>query len=66
MTDLATKLAYTIAEAMAATGMSDDWLYRQHHAGKITMKKAGSRTVIPAEDLARLIESLPALPRIPA
>lgn len=57
------KLAYTIAEAAAASGLSDDTLYRKHHAGEITMRKAGRRTLIMAEDLQRLIQALPALPR---
>lgn len=60
MTD---KLAYTIAEAVEATGLSDDTLYRKHQAGEITMKKSGRRTLIEADDLRRLIASLPALPR---
>ncbi|PHY14155.1 hypothetical protein CSW58_01155 [Caulobacter sp. B11] len=57
------RLAYTIAEACAATGLSDDTLYRKHQAGEITMKKSGRRTLIPAADLERLIDNLPALPR---
>lgn len=57
------KLAYTIAEAAEATGLSDDTLYRKHQTGEITMKKAGRRTLIPAADLAHLIDSLPPLPR---
>lgn len=57
------KMAYTIKEAMAATGWSSDTLYRKHHRGEITMKKSGRSTVIPAEDLKRAIESLPSLPR---
>ncbi len=57
------KLAYTVAEAAAATGLSDDTLYRKHHAGEITMRKAGRRTLIMAADVQALLESLPALPR---
>ena len=57
------KLAYTIAEAVEATGLSDDTLYRKHQAGEITMKKAGRRTLIDATDLKRLIDNLPTLPR---
>lgn len=57
------RLSYTIAEACEATGLSDDTLYRKHHAGEITMKKAGRRTLVTAEDLERLIASLPDLPR---
>jgi excisionase family DNA binding protein len=57
------KLAYTVAEACAVTGLSDDTLYRKHHAGEITMRKAGRRTLIMAADLEALIERLPALGR---
>lgn len=59
----AEKLAYTVAEAAAATGLSPDTLYRKHHAREITMRKAGRRTLITAEDLAKVIASLPELPR---
>lgn len=57
------KISYTVAEAVEKTGLSDDTLYRYHHAGRITMKKAGRRTLIPADDLVALIASLPELPR---
>lgn len=57
------KLAYTIAEAVAATGHSDDTLYRKHHAGEITMRKSGRKTIILAEDLERMLAALPPLPR---
>ena len=60
---MAEKLAYTIAEAVDATGLSDDTLYRKHQSGEITMKKAGRRTLIDAADLKRLIDNLPTLPR---
>lgn len=60
---MADKLAYTIAEAVEATGLSDDTLYRKHQAGEITMRKAGRRTLINAADLQRLIDNLPPLPR---
>lgn len=57
------KIAYTIAEAARATGLSDDTLYRKHNAGEITMRKVGRRTIIPALDLQHLIDAAPALPR---
>lgn len=63
MTDAPTKLAYTIPEAVKASGLSRDTLYRRHNDGVITMKKAGRRTLIPAADLEQLIADLPALPR---
>jgi len=63
MDQIVEKMAYTIAEACEATGLSDDTLYRRHAAGEITMRKAGRRTLIPKADLERLIASLPELPR---
>lgn len=59
----AEKLSYTIAEACAATGLSDDTIYRKHHAGEITLKKSGRRTLIRAEDVKKMIDDLPDLPR---
>ena len=57
------KLSYTIAEACEATGYSDDTLYRKHHRGEITMRKDGKKTVILVEDLKRMLDALPSLPR---
>lgn len=59
----AEKLAYTIAEAVDATGLSRDTLYRRHREGAITMRKVVGRTVIPASDLKRLINDAPAVSR---
>lgn len=60
------KLAYTVAEASAAAGLSPDTLYRKHNAGEITMRKVGRRTLILASDLEALLSAAPALPRIAA
>jgi excisionase family DNA binding protein len=57
------KLAYTIPEAVEATSLSRDTLYRRHRVGDITMRKVGGRTLISAADLMRLIEDAPAVPR---
>lgn len=59
----AEKLAYTISEAVEATGLSRDTLYRRHREGAITMRKVVGRTVIPVADLKRLIEESPAVSR---
>lgn len=59
----AEKLAYTIAEAVEATTLSRDTLYRRHREGVITMRKVVGRTIIPADDLKRLIEGSPAVSR---
>ncbi|EJL35552.1 hypothetical protein PMI01_01288 [Caulobacter sp. AP07] len=57
------KLAYTINEAVEATGLSRDTLYRRHHDGQITMRKVVGRTLILAADLQRLLEASPGVPR---
>lgn len=59
----AEKLSYTIAEACEVTGLSGDTLYRKHHAGEITLRKSGRRTLVYKEDVEKLLASLPALPR---
>lgn len=63
MADALRKLAYTIEEAVEASGHSRAVLYRKHQAGEITMRKAGRRTLILVEDLERLLGNLPALAR---
>lgn len=57
------KLSYTLAEAREVTGLSDDTFYRKHHAGEITLRKSGRRTLVYREDVEKLLASLPALPR---
>lgn len=59
----AEKLSYTIAEACAATGLSDDTIYRKHHSGEITLRKSGRRTLVYKDDVEKLLAALPALPR---
>ena len=50
------KIAYTVPEAMAAIGIGRTFLYRLAAEGKIELRKVGSRTLIPAASLQRLIE----------
>lgn len=57
------KLAYTVAEAAKKCSVSADTVYRWHHAGHLTLRKAGSRTIVLADDLDRLLHQAPALPR---
>lgn len=57
------KLAYTIPEAVKASGFTRTRLYEMHAAGQLPMKKAGRRTIIRAVDLDAAIEALPDLPR---
>lgn len=54
-------LAYTIAEACAATRVGRTVLYELIRDGKLPARKCGRRTVILADDLRRWIESLPTI-----
>lgn len=49
------KLAFTIAEACHAVGISRSKLYELIHEGRVEARKIGSRTVIPAHSLKALI-----------
>ncbi len=53
-------VAYSISQAVAATGLSRSNLYVALGAGELLARKRGKRTVILAEDLRRFISSLPA------
>jgi len=57
-----TKLAYTIAEAMHATGHGRTTIYELIAAGELDARAAGSRTLITAESLMGYIERLPKAP----
>jgi excisionase family DNA binding protein len=52
-------LAYTIPAAVKASGIGRTSLYELIGAGKIEARKAGSRTLIPADSLRAYIASLP-------
>jgi excisionase family DNA binding protein len=56
MTDV---IAHTIADAVKASGIGRTSLYELIGAGKIEARKAGNRTLIPAESLRAYIASLP-------
>lgn len=53
------KLAYTIDEAGLAIGISPRTLYRLMSTGKIQARKAGSKTLILATELAAYLTGLP-------
>ncbi len=53
-------LAYTILDAAKASGLGRTTIYELISAGKIEARKAGARTLIPADSLRRYIASLPA------
>jgi excisionase family DNA binding protein len=57
---LAFALAYTIADAAKASGLGRTSLYELIGAGKLEARKAGNRTLIPADSLRAYLASLPA------
>lgn len=50
------KLAYTIREAVAATGLSRATLYRLANAGEIALAKIGGRTLIRRAHIEAMLE----------
>ena len=52
-------LAHTIADAAKVSGIGRTTLYELIGAGKIEARKAGNRTLIPAESLKAYLDSLP-------
>lgn len=53
-------LAHTIADATKVSGLGRTTLYEAIGAGKIEARKAGGRTLIPADSLRAFLASLPA------
>ena len=53
------KLSYTIAEAARALGIGKSTLYLALAAGKLSARKCGARTLIPADELKRFVSTLP-------
>jgi helix-turn-helix protein len=53
------KLAYSIPEACAASGLSRSMLYLALKDGRLCARKAGARTIIESTELRRFIASLP-------
>ena len=54
------KLAYTVPEAVSASGIGRTTLYELIRASRLEARKMGKRTLIPAEALRALLASLPA------
>ena len=52
-------IAHTIADAAKVSGLGRTSLYELIGAGKIEARKAGNRTLIPAESLRAYLASLP-------
>jgi excisionase family DNA binding protein len=52
-------LAYTILEAVRASGIGRTKLYELIREGRLEARKVGTRTLIPADGLRALLQSLP-------
>jgi excisionase family DNA binding protein len=52
-------LAHTIADATKISGIGRTTLYEAIGAGKIEARKAGNRTLIPAQSLRSFLDNLP-------
>ena len=53
------KLAFTIPDAVQASGLPRTTIYELIGAGLIEARKAGRRTLIPADSLRRYLDALP-------
>jgi excisionase family DNA binding protein len=53
------KLAYTPEEAAAATGLGRTSIFEAMRDGRLDRRKAGTRTIIPAESLRAFLAALP-------
>jgi hypothetical protein len=57
------KIAYTITEAVLASGLSRSMLYVAIGRGALQARKCGARTLILEADLRRFLRSLPRVSR---
>jgi excisionase family DNA binding protein len=55
------RVAHSIAEVCAATGLGRDGVYNAINAGRLTARKFGRRTVILDHDLRAFLDALPKL-----
>ena len=53
------KLTYSIAEVVTLTGVGRSFLYEEIAAGRLRVKKAGRRTLVPDGYLKAWLEGLP-------
>ncbi len=53
-------IAYSIEDACRASSLGRTNIYRLIKEGKLTVKKIGGRTLVPADSLRRLINEAPA------
>ena len=54
--------AYTVGQAAERIGVCTRTIYNEARAGRLTLRKIRSRTVVPASALAAYLAELPALP----
>jgi hypothetical protein len=57
------KIAYTIPQAVQASGLSRSSLYIAIAAGALHARKSGARTLILESDLRQFLQSLPRFPK---
>ena len=55
------RVAYSVAETMALSGLGRDTIYKAIHAGRLPARKMGRRTIVLASDLQAFLESLPVM-----
>jgi excisionase family DNA binding protein len=53
------RLAVSVAEVMALTGICRDKVYQLIRSGQLPARKLGKRTLITAEDLQAFLRALP-------
>jgi hypothetical protein len=56
------RLCYSINAFAAATGLSRSTVYAEIRSGKLRAKRRGCRTIIPAQNAAAYLASLPDVP----
>jgi excisionase family DNA binding protein len=60
------RLAFSVAEAAAETGVGRDHIYGAIRAGRLEARKLGRRTIITYDALHRFLQDLPTLQLPPA
>jgi excisionase family DNA binding protein len=66
MNDKLEKLAFSVAEAAARSGLGRDRVYDATRSGELVARKFGRRTLITADALQRFLNGLPPLQLPPA
>jgi hypothetical protein len=63
--DLPIKLAFSIEEAVAASGVGRTLIFEEIKAGRLVARKCGRRTLILKHDLALWLDALPRSVEVP-